>query len=51
LFTRFYLPKAVDHGRYRLAHEAWCLWDAFGTIRNKARYATCRFVSDLPDVA
>jgi hypothetical protein len=38
-FTRFYLPKAVERGRYRLVHEAQCLWDAFETIHNKAGFA------------
>lgn len=39
-FTRFYLPKAVERGGYRLVHDAQCLWDAFETIHNKAGFAT-----------
>jgi len=38
-FTRFYLPKAVERGFYRLAHDAHTLWDAFETIHNKAGFA------------
>jgi hypothetical protein len=38
-FTRFYMPKAVERGFYRLADDAQTVWDAFETIHNKAGFA------------